>query len=230
MAEAMGAGVDRAFFLSAGRICAKLVIFTIVGASLAACGVSQLTEPLQRGLFGGDKPQEAETQAAPVTPSNLAGEQQGDTTGGFRTSLASTSLGCPKLEIANDGRTVTFSAPGGDNDPRAVMHRGEIDKVARECGTSVGGIAIKYGFSGRVLLGPRGKPGSITLPAKLTVVDRTNVVLQTQNIRVVVNVPAGQTAGAFSEVKEIDLPIPAGVSAKNYKIIIGFDNPPGTTG
>lgn len=198
----------------------NLVFAALMAANLGACGVSQLTEPLQRGLFGGDSAQNAEGQQATA----LAGGDGAPQASGFSTSFASVSVGCPVFEVNPDLRTIIFSAPGGGGDPQSVMHQGEILEVARECGTSATGVAVKYGFSGRVLLGPRGKPGSITLPATLTVVDQANAVVQSQKIRVVVNVPGGSTTGVFSEVKEVDVPVPAGYSAKNYKIYIGFDN------
>jgi hypothetical protein len=198
----------------------SLVFVSFMAANLAACGVSQLTEPLQRGLFGGDKPQDGEGQQATALAGGDGAPQQAS---GFSTTFASASVGCPVFEVNPDSRTIIFNAPGGGSDPQSVMHQGEILEVARECGTSATGVAVKYGFSGRVLLGPRGKPGSITLPATLTVVDQANAVVQSQKIRVVVNVPGGSTTGVFSEVKEVDVPVPAGYSAKNYKIFIGFD-------
>lgn len=214
------------------KLLPRVLLLGCASVSLAACGMSQITEPLQRGLFGGDKPPEAnaEAQQVPATPADIAQGNENGAATGSSSILASASTGCPVMEIAPDARTVTFSAPGGGSDPQSVMHRGEITQVARECGTSATGIAIKYGFQGRVLLGPRGKSGSITLPAQLTVVDRTNVVLQSEKIRIVVDVPSGQTTSAFSQVDEINLPIPAGVSSANYRLIIGFDAAPPSAG
>ncbi len=215
----------RESFINRAKSGLNLAFTALIAVNLGACGVSQLTEPLQRGLFGGDKPQANQQSQQATASAGGYGAPQGS---GFNTTLASTSLGCPVFEINPDSRTITYSAPGGGNDPQSVMHRGEIVEVARECGASATGVAVKYGFSGRVLLGPRGKAGSITLPATLTVLNQANAVVQSQKIRVVVNVPGGSTAGVFSEVKEVDIPIPAGYSAKNYKIYIGFDTPPNT--
>jgi hypothetical protein len=83
---------------------------------------------------------------------------------------------------------------------------------------------VKYGFTGRVLLGPRGKAGSISLPAKVTVVDGTKSTLKTEKIRIVVNVPAGETAGYFSEVHNLELSLPPGKSPQSYRIYVGFDH------
>lgn len=188
--------------------------------ALAACGVSQLTAPFQGGIFGGGE--EAKTAPEESAGQNvLADASQTGASGGDNLTVG--SIGCPSFDVASGDRSITFHAPGLDGDSLSVMHRGEITKTARECGSSSNGLAVKYGFSGRVLLGPKGKAGSITLPAKVTVVDGAKGTLKTENVRVVVNVPAGATAGYFSEVREIDLPIQPGVSPKSYRIYIGFD-------
>ncbi len=48
---------------------------------------------------------------------------------------------------------------GHTNDAQAIIHRGEITKLARECQFYGDRVVVKYGVAGRVLLGPRGSPG-----------------------------------------------------------------------
>lgn len=188
-------------------------------AVLTGCGVSQLTAPFQGGLFGGEKKETAEQ--APVTPSNIiASAETGPPNSG---ALTTGAIGCPSFEISSPERTITFHAPGAAGDNLSVMHRGEITDTARECGRSSNGMTIKYGFSGRVLLGPKGKAGSITLPAKVTVVDGARSTLKTEQVRIVANVAAGATAGYFSEVRQIELPVAPGSSPQAYRIYVGFD-------
>ncbi len=211
------------FWSEISRIGVKAVLPVIICSGLAACGVSQLTDPLQRGLFGGGEDESApQAQAAgdAQAPSSLAAIADADQAQNANLVTASTGqVSCPKIDIAASGRTVTFHAPGMIPDTLSVMHRGEITRTARECGASAGGLTIKYGFSGTVLLGPKGKPGSITLPAKLTVQGASGPI-KTENVSVVVNVPAGSTAGTFSEVRAIELPI---VPGARYKLDVGFD-------
>ena len=199
---------------------------TTVGAicgALGACGVSQLTSPFKGGLFGGGDKQET-TAAAPqpeqasVNQANLlTAAQSGKSDAG---GLTTASIGCPSLDISNGDSSVTFNAPGTAGDNLGVMHRGEITNSARECVPAPSGLTVKYGFSGRVLLGPKGKPGTLTLPAKVTVLDGSRATVKTEKLRVVVNVPAGSTAGYFSEVREIVLPIAPGA---RYRVYVGFD-------
>ncbi|MGF1621142.1 MAG: hypothetical protein ACFCUR_11065 [Rhodomicrobiaceae bacterium] len=213
----------RNFWSELSRIGVRAALPVVICTGLAACGVSQLTDPLQGGLFGGgedDSAPQAQAAGDAPAPSNLAAIADADQAQNANLVTGSTGkLSCPKIDIAAGGRTVTFHAPGTTPDTLSVMHRGEITRTARECGKSAGGIAIKYGFSGTVLLGPKGKPGSITLPAKVTVLGASGPI-KTENVRVVVNVPAGSTAGTFSEVREIELPVAPGA---RYKLDVGFD-------
>lgn len=195
--------------------------------SLAACGVSTLTSPFKNGMFGGGK-QETTASTAPaaapdqgVTQANLISAAQTGQAGSGEVTAA--NIGCPSFDVSAGFRSITFNAPGTAGDSLSVMHRGEITNTARECAPSVSGLAVKVGFSGRVLLGPRGKAGTVTLPAQVTVIDGAKATLKTEKIRVVVNVPAGETAAYFSEVRDMVLPVPAGTSPKTYRMYVGFD-------
>lgn len=212
--------MDQRVYAAIGRRALRIAALTGLCAALAGCGVSQLTSPFKSGIFGGGDEEEKQAEQSPVTPATLAAAAQ---TGTDNSALTTGSIGCPSFDVSANDSTVTFHAPGLGNDSLSVMHRGEITNTARECSPSSNGLAVKYGFSGRVLLGPKGQAGSITLPATVTVVDGTNGTLKTENVRVVVDVPAGSTAGYFSEVREIDLPVQPGASPKGYRIYVGFD-------
>lgn len=215
--------VDRTNWAAAMQGCTRMAALLGLCGALAACGVSQLTAPFQDGIFGGGSGEEKTAEAAPATPASIIGSDQtaqSDTTGALTTGSTG---GCPRLGVTPNDKIITFHAPGAPADDLSVMHRGEITKTARECGQSANGLRVKYGFSGRLLLGPKGKAGSITLPAQVTVVDGKKATLKTEKVRVVVNIPAGGTTGYFSEVREIDVPVPLGVSPKTYQIYVGFD-------
>lgn len=205
------------------RIFWRVTAVGAISAALGACGISQLTSPFQGGMFGGGKQDTAAPAAAPaaepgVSQANLlTAAQSGKSDTG---ALTTGSIGCPSLDVAAGDRSVTFNAPGTAGDGMGVMHRGEITNTARECAPAPSGLTVRYGFSGRVLLGPMGKPGTLSLPAKVTVLDGSRATVKTEKVRVVVNVPAGSTAGYFSEVREIVLPIAPGA---RYRVYVGFD-------
>ncbi len=81
------------------------------------------------------------------------------------------AAGCPRLSISPRGTNLTIYEDGHAGDGLAIMHRGEITKTARECQLEPGRVTVRYGFSGRVLLGPSGRPGNITLPVNILVTD-----------------------------------------------------------
>lgn len=188
---------------------------TVLCGVLGACGVSQFTPSFSGGIFGGDD-KDKETTASVA---DGAQPQQ------VAANTASTGpVGCPAFDIETGQRTLSIHAQGGEGDDLAVMYQGEITETARQCAPSAsGGLAIRYGFSGRVLLGPKGQPGTFTLPAKVTVFDQSKQVVNTENVQVVVTVPANQTRSAFSEVRETVVQIPAGASAKSYRLYVAFD-------
>jgi hypothetical protein len=185
---------------------------------LAGCGVSTLTSTFSGGIFGGSK--QPETQQK-VSEGNLLTAAQTDA--GKQVDIPAPGGDCPALSVAPGDNNITFMAKGG-NDSLAIMHRGEITKTARECSPSInGGISVKYGFAGRVLLGPQGKAGTVTLPVKVTVLDGSRTTVKSDQVKVPVTITPDQSAGYFSVTREIVVPPPAGASARSYKIIVAFD-------
>jgi hypothetical protein len=108
-------------------------------------------------------------------------------------------------------------------DGLAVMHRGEITKTARECQIEPGRITVKYGFSGRVLLGPKGKSGSVTLPLNVFVTDAKRDKLVTEKVKVDVSIDLEKPIGYFSLVRTVSFPMPEGSRPVEYDVYVGFD-------
>ena len=90
------------------------------------------------------------------------------------------------------------------------MHRGEITKTARECQIEPGRITVKYGFSGRVLLGPKGRNGRVTLPLNVFVTDAKREKVVTDKVSVDVDVALEKPIGYFSFVRTITFKVPEG--------------------
>ncbi|MEJ2124555.1 MAG: hypothetical protein P8Y67_00975 [Alphaproteobacteria bacterium] len=211
----------------------KAVAVLVMCAALSGCGVSGLTAPFSSdgGLFGSSKPkQEAAREAgwgANVTEANLLASARNKQNGGDITgSINRGSGGCPAFAVAPGGKSITIRSKKAatPKDLMAVMHRGEITRTARECANGPRGIAVKYGFAGRVLLGPKGRTGNITLPVKVTVVNDLHKTVKTDKVRVSVSVPAGQSVGYFSTVRTITVPLGPGMTPQSYKVQVAFDN------
>lgn len=192
----------------------------MAAVSLGGCGVSTVASSFSGGgLFGGGSKQPETTQK--VSEGNLLTAAQNDS--GKQVDITAPGSECPVMQLAPGDSNITIMAKGG-TDSLAVMHRGEITKTARECAPSIsGGLSVKFGFAGRVLLGPQGKPGTITLPVKVTVLDGGQTTFKTDLVKVPVTITPDQATGYFSVTREVVVPVPQGGSAKNYRIVVGFD-------
>ncbi len=183
--------------------------------------MSSLTSGLGGGMFGsssssassGDVDKEALLTAA----------KAGDTSTTGSTSIGEIAAGCPRMVLASRDNNITFYEPGRTGDGLAIMHRGEITKTARECQIEPGRVTVKYGFSGRVLLGPRGKPGNITLPVNVTVTDSKRAPVTGQHMSVDVVVGADKPIGYFSAVQSVTFDIPEGSRPGEFEVTVGFD-------
>ena len=199
----------------------KAAVLAGLSLALGACGMSQITAPFSSGgVFGSSKPENG--WAATVTEANMLtaardGSGSSDVTG-------ATGGECPAVAVAtaSDG-VITMKAPGGTGDNLAVLHRGEITRTARECAAGPGGVIVKYGVAGRVLLGPQGKAGNITLPVKVTIVDGARKTVKTEQIKLPVTIGASEAAGYFSVVREIVVPVAPGIAPQSYKVFVAFD-------
>lgn len=206
-------------FAGAGRKFLKIAPLAVVALALPACGVSQITSSLGSGVFGSQKPENS--WAATITEENMLAAAKANPDGPM--DVITPAQGCPGFAAPSGDRHVTIYEKGRPGDSLAVIHRGEITKTARECEVAAGQISVKYGFSGRVLLGPKGKPGIVTLPVQVHVTDKTRNKLKTEVIKVQVEVTADMPVGYFSVVRVITFPAPNGAPPQNYSVYVAFD-------
>ena len=133
------------------------------------------------------------------------------------------SAHCPEVVAWPRDRLLTIYQPGHVGDNLAVLHRGEITKMARECQVYSDRVVVRYGFAGRVLLGPKGTPGVVTLPVSIRVGDTQQKTLATDKMTVSATVPATDPAGYFSMVREIAFPIQVGTRRLELKVFVAFE-------
>lgn len=131
--------------------------------------------------------------------------------------------GCPRFQIANRDHHITIYEPGRAGDGLGVMHRGEITRTARECSIQGNRVTVKYGFSGRILLGPRGRPGSITLPVSVSVLDPKRARIANDRASVESTVTLDKPIGYFSNVRTVTFDVPEGARAGDIDVFVGFE-------
>lgn len=171
-------------------------------------------------MFGGSS---AKTETGAVSEEQLLSAAQiGDSAPSTGGSMQ-VAHGCPRFVPWPRDNFVTIYEQGRVGDGMAIMHRGEITKTARECAIEPGRVTVKYGFSGRVLLGPRGKPGPITLPVSVFVTDQKRTRLTDDKMNVDVNVSVDNPIGYFSAVRTVTFDVPEGSRPGEYEVFVGFD-------
>ena len=182
--------------------------------------MSSLTSGIGGGWFGNKKA--TTTEVGSVSEDQLLAAAKTDA-GTIATIGGNVAYGCPRFQVWSRDGYVTIYEQGRVGDALAVMHRGEITKTARECNIEPGRVTVKYGFSGRVLLGQKGKSGRVTLPVNVFVSDAKREKVTTDKMRVDVDVALDNPIGYFSIVRSVTFNIPEGSRPGEYEVYVGFD-------
>ncbi len=106
------------------------------------------------------------------------------------------------------------------------MHRGEITQTARECQMNSSRVTVKYGYSGRILLGPRSKSGPISLPISNSVAASPSASgsRKTKSASAA-SVAVENPVGYFSAVRTLTFNVPEGARPGEFEVYVGFDRP-----
>lgn len=139
-------------------------------------------------------------------------------------SEAEFRLRCPKVEVRPGTAHYVFYAPGAEPTEANVRFQGTIRKTARQCEFNPDTIKMKFGFAGRVLLGPRGGEGAVELPIRAVLAWRNDEVAWTKLYKVPVRVEPGEREAFFAFVeKDFQFEPPEGTRLSEYQLYVGFD-------
>jgi hypothetical protein len=203
-------------------IASSLALGALV-AVLGGCGMSSLTSGIGGGWLGGGGGKSADASVDQDKLLAAAKTETGSVGGG-----GDVAYGCPRFQVWSRDGYVTVYEQGRVGDGLAVMHRGEITKTARECNVESGRVTVRYGFSGRVLLGQKGRSGRVTLPVNVFVTDAKRQKINSSSMRVTVDVAVDNPIGYFSVVREVTFAVPEGARPGEFEVYVGFDrNIPG---
>ena len=218
-------GLDRGAMTQSAKLAARagarICLCGMLTLLAGGCGLSSITSGLGSSIFGSSS--STPDKAPGVNEEQLlsAAKSSGDQSG--TAGLGETAGGCPRLSISPRGTNLTIYEDGRAGDGLAIMHRGEITKTARECQLEPGRVTVRYGFSGRVLLGPRGRPGNITLPVNIVVTDSKREKVTTDKMTVAVPVAVDNPIGYFSAVRSVTFDVPEGTRPGEFEVFVGFD-------
>ena len=136
---------------------------------------------------------------------------------------AAASNGCPLIQVEGGQRSVTIYEGNRVGDGASIIQRAEITKTARECQATMGLVQVKYGIAGRVLLGPKGKPGTVTLPAVMQVFDKAKNKVKSDPVSVTVTITRENPLSYFSIVRDVTIPVKDGTTPQDYTISLAFE-------
>jgi hypothetical protein len=208
---------------SRSRACASAALSLVLCAPLGGCGLSSLTQGLGSGIFGGGSSSGGSgSDTVKVSEEQLLSDAKAGS-GEMGGAIPEVAPGCPKVVIYPRDNNLTVYTPGRVGDGLAIVHRGEITKTARECTVEAGRVTVKYGFSGRVLLGPRGQSGPISMPVNITVTDSKREKVTADKLKVDTVVAIENPIGYFSAVRTVTFAVPEGARAGEFEVNVGFD-------
>jgi hypothetical protein len=207
---------------AAGRHALRLAVIVAGTLFLGGCGISQITSGLGSGVFGSseEEPEEAGWTAT-ITEEGMLEAARDDSSG--RIDASGPASGCPRFKIWPADRHITIYEPGRVGERLAMRHRGSITKVARECQIEGQQVSIKYGFSGRVLMGPRGEDGAVELPVNLYLTRADGTKIRTERAVVNVELRRETPVDYFSVVRTISFEAEPGTAPSSYKLFVAFD-------
>lgn len=106
-----------------------------------------------------------------------------------------------------------------------IVYQAAITDVTRDCSRNAGQLTMKVGVAGKVVPGPKGSPGSITMPIRVAVVHGSEVLYsQLHPYQLQVTDMSAATQFVFNDPNVV-IPEP---TDKGYQIFVGFDEgPPG---
>ncbi len=203
----------------------QALMFIGISVMISGCAVAQLGNIVGGGFLGG-RQNAAEVPVSTVSEDSLlaAAKQGGESPGSSMTAMTSISAEtCPKFTVWPTEKHVTIYEIGRVGDSKAVLHRGEITKTARECRFANGRLTIKFGIAGRVLLGRKGKAGRISLPVNVFVTDASQTKILSDKFKISTDVPVEKPYGYFSAVRHLTLQLPQGAPVQDYKLYVAFD-------
>lgn len=129
---------------------------------------------------------------------------------------------CPKVEIRG-GAAAWQITDKGDG---ALRYQATLGQTARECKFAKPDMTVRIGIQGRVLIGAKGGPGSLTVPVRVAVVQEgpSPQPIWTKLYSVPVSIGPAEMQVDFSlVVEDATFPLPAPATLERYVIYIGFD-------
>jgi hypothetical protein len=183
-------------------------------------------------------PPAAPPPAAPPPPANNTSFTNrvrswfvGDPTDTMKTApnvnQASIDFNCPGIDYRQGAATYNITdSKSTENAALNVKYLASFVKTARECDVHGDNVTIRVGVQGRVVVGPAGSPGTVTIPLRYALVKEglEPMVVWTKFFSFNVSIPSTNLNVPFTHIEEeMTVPIPKADELAAYVVYIGFD-------
>ena len=133
---------------------------------------------------------------------------------------------CPRPSLQEGTAILREYTEGNDDNPDEVVYQASITDVTRSCRYRNGQLFMQVAAAGRVLNGPKGTGGQLSLPIRVAVKEGENLPYSTLGQLNVTVIPgAGATQFIYKD-EQIVLPQP---TLRNLVVLVGFDEGPYNT-
>jgi hypothetical protein len=182
----------------------RLAAVAVLAAPLAGC----LGQEGILGTFGGQResPMASNTQ-------NKASDKL------IVLPASAADLDCPDVGVFPGGATARVGGPAND----AVRYQFDVSDIARECDPQGNMFALKVGVTGRLLIGPVGRPGAYATTLRMQVKrDIDDKVMFDKSFRVAADTN-GADQGVYKVVSDpIVLPLTRARLDLDYSVTVGL--------
>ena len=128
---------------------------------------------------------------------------------------------CPPVSLREGTASYRTYAGDGEEDSSKIVHQASIAETTRQCTLSGGEIVIEVAAAGRLLVGPAGSTGAVTMPIRVVAV-RGDEVLYSELTSY--QATLDQTSDQFL-FTDPNVRIPA-AGAEGVQLFVGFDEGP----
>lgn len=141
--------------------------------------------------FGGDKQPATDVTVAPQPVA--AGQPPATPAGGAPAYIAGK---CPQIVIRDEGAVYRTYAKGAKDDPSQLTYQASLVDGTRQCTTDGANLGVTVVVQGRLVAGPAGGSGKVTLPIRVSVQDGDKV-LYSDLTNFEAEIPAGSSTTQF---------------------------------
>jgi len=133
---------------------------------------------------------------------------------------------CPQVFLRDGTAVYRKYAKGAKDDPGKLLFQATLADTTRRCVLNESQLVVTVMAQGRIVTGPAGTPGTVTMPVRVAATDGTQT-LYSQLVQFEATIPADSGTGQFL-FTHANIPLPGGAGSFT-KLYVGFDEGPYNT-